>query len=137
MADLNQEDVERFSARYEVSGCDAFLATEIEALGSNYQANGYTTMSQARELGRALELGPGRRLVDVGAGCGWPGLYLAKTLGCEVISIDVVDEGTAASRDRAIADGIAARSWSIQASAVSLPLRSRSADAVVHSDVMC
>lgn len=135
--DLIQEDIERFSARYEVSGNDAFLAAEMDALGSDYQANGYTTMAQAVALGRALDLGPGRRLLDVGAGCGWPGLHLAKTLGCEVISVDVVGEGTIASRDGAIIDGLAGRSWSIQASATSLPLRPRSVDAVVHSDVMC
>ena len=135
--DLILDDIARFSARYEVSGSDAFLAAEMDALGSDYQANGYTTMAQAMALGRVLDLEPGQRLVDVGAGCGWPGLHLAKTFGCHVISVDVVHEGTAASRDRAIIDGIAGRSWSIQASATSLPLRPRSVDAVVHSDVMC
>ena len=113
------------------------LAAELEALGTDYQANGYTTRSQADELGRQLAVGPGQVLLDIGAGCGWPGLYLAGTSGCGVISVDPVAEGIAATRKRAAADGLADRSAQILGSATELPLHSRSIDAVVHTDVLC
>jgi len=123
--------------RYGLSGVDALVAAEMEALGSDYQANGYTTRKQADELGRVLELGPGRVVLDIGAGCGWPGLYLARKYGCTVISLDPVVEGGTVARARALTDGFETRAWAVQAVAQHLPIRPRTVDAVVHSDVLC
>lgn len=134
---MANEDVERFRERYATSCEAALLAAEFEALGTDYQANGYTTMAQAGEIGRDLDLGHGQRLLDIGAGCGWPGLYLAATHGCSVISLDPVLEGADVARRRAAADGIADRSQQLCASADALPLRSKSCDAIVQTDVLC
>ena len=131
------DDVERFAERYAVSGADPIVAAETEALGSDYRANGYTTMEQADELGDLLGLGPGQLLLDVGAGCGWPGLYLATRHGCAVVSMDPVAEGIAVAEDRSRRDAIAERSWTVVADAVHIPLDSRSVDAVVHTDLLC
>jgi SAM-dependent methyltransferase len=133
----HDEEFERFGERYARSGVDAIVAVEMEALGSDYQANGYTTRDQADELGRVLELDPGRVLLDIGAGCGWPGLYLAQKHRCAVISLDPVAEGVAVARTRALADGCETRAWAVQGAAEHLPIRPRSVDAVVHSDVLC
>ena len=131
------DDVERFAERYAVSGADPILAVEAETLGSDYRANGYTTVEQADELGELLELGPGRVLLDVGAGCGWPGLYLAKRLGCSVMTMDPVAEGIAVAKARTESDSTADRGWVAVADAIDLPLRRRSVDAVVHTDLLC
>jgi len=134
---MSDEDLDRFRERYSTSGHAAIMAVELEALGSDYQANGYTTMTQADEIGRALRLERGLRLLDVGSGCGWPGLHLAKEHGCDVISLDPVLEGVGVARDRAARDGLAGRSWQLGGSADALPLRSKSCDAIVHTDVLC
>ena len=130
-------DEERFAERYAASGAAAVIETELEALGSDYQANGYTTRDQADELGRLLALGSDTVLLDIGAGCGWPGLYLAGESGCRVVSADPVAEGVDTARRRALADGLSGRSAQILTSATHLPLRPRSIDAVVHTDVLC
>ena len=127
----------RFKQRFAVSGLDVSLAIEAEALGTNYQANGYATIAQVDELGSLLGLGPGMTLLDLGAGCGWPGLYLALELGCSVISTDALAEGATSARRRAIADGIDKRAWPMVVDARQLPLRNASVDAVVHTDMMC
>lgn len=116
---------------------EAFLAAEMAALGTDYQATGYTTRAQVDEMGEDLALGPGQLLSDIGSGCGFPGLYLAKRHGCAVVSVDLVTEGVRAARHRGISDGLSERSWAIQASAESIPLLSGSVDAVVHADVSC
>ncbi len=131
------DDTERFRERYAISGAAALLAAETAALGSDYQANGYTTVAQADELGRVLELRPGQVLVDVGAGCGWPGLYLSDQDGCAVISVDPVVEGCFVARRRALTDGLTERAWTLRGNAIALPLRSGSVDVVVHSDLLC
>lgn len=137
MSPTRHEETERFGERYALSGVDAIVAAEKEALGSDYQANGYTTRKQADELGRHLELGPGRVLLDIGAGCGWPGLYLARKHQCAVISLDPVAEGGAVAGARVLTDRLQTRAWAVRAAAQHLPIRPRSVDAVVHSDVLC
>ena len=112
------------------------LAAEVEVLGSDYQANGYTTMAQADLLGDVLDLKPGQRLLDLGAGCGWPGLYLASRHGCDVLSIDPVADGMGVAHRRAMADGLADRAAAIVGEGLHPPLRSRSVDAVIHTDVL-
>jgi len=137
MSSTGGDESESFGERYALSGVDVVMGAEFEALGSNYQANGYTTRKQADELGRILELGPGGVLLDIGAGCGWPGLYLARKYSCAVISLDPVVEGGIVARARALTDGLQTRAWPVRAIAQRLPIRPRSVDAIVHSDVLC
>ena len=113
------------------------IEAELEALGSDYRANGYTTGAQADDLGRRLGLRAGDRLLDIGAGCGWPGLYLARTTGCRVVSIDPVGEAATATAERAGVDELTARHQPVVGSGEHLPFRSGRFDAVLHTDVTC
>jgi ubiquinone/menaquinone biosynthesis C-methylase UbiE len=133
----SQADLERFQKRYTVSGASPILEAELDALGSDYQASGYGTREQVDVMGDLLGLGPSDVLLDLGSGCGWPGLYLATTTGCAVLSIDPVAAGICTARDRAHADRIDDRSWGVIGRGVDLPVRSGSIDAVTHVDVMC
>lgn len=137
VAAFAKDDPDRFAKRYGLTGTAAEMATEFETLGSDYKANGYTTMQQADLLGDLLELQPGKLLVDLGAGCGWPGLHMANTAGCAVISIDPVTEGCATARERMTSDGLASPSAAIRGDARLIPIRPASVDAVVHTDLLC
>ena len=128
---------ETLGGRYAASGDFALVAAELEALGSDYQANGYTTVAQADELGRLLALSKGQVLLDIGSGCGWPGLYLAARHGCAIVSADPIDEGCCTAGRRAIFDGLTDRSLAVRAEGATLPIRPGSVDAVVQSDVLC
>ena len=131
------DEAQRFAQRYTISGSPALLDAEMEVLGSNYEANGYTTRTQAELLGERLGLTAEDRLLDLGAGCGWPGLYLAKLHGCAVVSVDPVGEGLPVAVRRARLDGLAHRQASVRANGDSLPFKAGSFDAVVHTDVVC
>ena len=130
-------DPDRFDARYHVTGDAVFVAIERAVLGVEYQATGYTTRSEADELGRRLGLGPGSRLLDVGSGCGYPGLYLAARTGCSVVTVDPVATGAAVCRARSRRDGLTDRHLAVIARGQALPVRAASFDAVVHVDVTC
>jgi ubiquinone/menaquinone biosynthesis C-methylase UbiE len=106
------------------------------ALGSDFGADGYTTRREADEMGRLLDLSPGDRLLDVGAGQGWPGLYLAGKAGCSVVFSDVPIEALQVGMRRAQRRGIAPAT-PIVSDGARLALRSASFHAVVHSDVLC
>lgn len=133
------EDVQaaRFGARYRVTGDAVFLEIERAVLGVDYQATGYTTRSEADDLGRQLALGPTSRLLDLGSGCGFPGLYLATRTGCSVVTVDPIATGTSTALARARRDGLAHRHLAVVARGQALPVASASFDAVVHVDVTC
>ena len=94
-------------------------------------------MTQADTLGRELGLSAGDRLLDLGLGRGWPGLYLAARTGCAVVLTDLPLEGLLVAADRAISKGLAARTGVVAAAASGLPFRANSFDVVIHTDVLC
>jgi cyclopropane fatty-acyl-phospholipid synthase-like methyltransferase len=131
------EVVERFTDRYRRGCAEPVLAMEHEVLGSDYGSTGYTTRAQADDLATHLRLRPDDRLADIGAGAGWPGLYLAATTGCRVIATDLPLAGLRRARDRARVDGLGTRAACVVATGARQPLRRGSFEAVVHTDVMC
>ena len=77
------------------------------------------------------------RLLDIGAGAGWPGLYLAKTSGCDIALTDLPLSGLQTAAKRAVTDQIAGICWTAAADGAALPFRDASFDAISHSDVLC
>jgi len=128
---------ERFRQAYSAPRNPALREVVREVLGTDFGVAGTTTRAEADRLGRLLDLGPGKRLLDVGSGRGWPGLYLARETGCEVVSADVPFEGLGTGMRRAGREGLAGRACFVAASGDALPLRSASFDAVVHTEVLC
>ncbi len=132
-----RETVERFAERYRVAPAAVSRRVELAVIGGDWGANGYTTMAQADLLARELGLRPRVRLLDLGAGRGWPGLYLAATAGCQVVLADAPIEGLLAAAARAQRERLTARAASVAASARHLPFASAAFDAIVHTDVLC
>jgi 2-polyprenyl-3-methyl-5-hydroxy-6-metoxy-1,4-benzoquinol methylase len=110
---------------------------EQRVIGGDWGANGFTTMTQADTLASGLGLSSGDRLLDLGSGRGWPGLYLAARTGCRVVLADLPLEGLRVAADRAAEEGLAARTAVVAAAASGLPFRAGSFDAVIHADVLC
>ena len=128
---------QRFTGRYRENRTAVVEQIERAVIGGDWGANGYTTIGQADRLADALQLGPGDRLLDLGAGRGWPGLYLALGTGCRVVLTDVPPEGLRLAVLRAGAEHVAGRVAAVASTARSLPFRAGSFDAVVHTDVLC
>jgi len=49
----------------------------------------------------ALNLGPGRLLLDLACGQGGPGLWLAERTGCDLVGVDFSEAGLRVARERA------------------------------------
>lgn len=128
---------DRFADRYREERVEIVRAIERRVIGGDWGANGYTTIDQADDLANRLHLSRGDLLLDVGAGRGWPGLYLAATTGCSVVLADVPLEGLAVAAARLLVEHLEETVWSVNASARGLPFRAAHIDAIVHTDVLC
>lgn len=108
---------------------------EREVIGEAWAANGFTTVEEAEEQRRRLDLRTGSRLLDLGSGCGWPGLFLARESGCEVAVTDLPTQGLEVAIRRAEAEGLKTLG-AVASSARQLPFAESSFDAIVHT-VIC
>jgi 2-polyprenyl-3-methyl-5-hydroxy-6-metoxy-1,4-benzoquinol methylase len=126
-----------FQQRYGVAASPVAVEIEWRVIGGDWGANGYTTIAQADQLAAGLQLSAAHRLLDIGTGRGWPGLYLAARSGCQVVLADLPLEGLRVASARAKAEGLADRSSVVVAAASGLPFRAGSFDAIIHTDVLC
>ncbi len=129
--------ISRFSDRYKVARSQVLLEIERAVCGCDYGATSWTTRGEARNVVEMLGLRPGQRLLEVGAGAGWPGLYLAKEIGCDVALIDLPLSGLRVAKERAAVDRLAGACWVAVADGAALPFRGGFFDAAIHSDVLC
>jgi SAM-dependent methyltransferase len=129
--------MQRFADRYKVAGSELIRQIERASCGCDYGATSWTTREEALRVAQLLELGPGKRLLDIGAGSGWPGLYFARETGCDLALADLPLEGLRLAAERARDDRLAGACWFVVADAAALPFRDGQFDAVSHSDVLC
>ena len=127
---------EHFSAVYDRPQTEADLAVERQVFDANEGICGYTTVAQADALSARLALGPGMRLLDIGAGRGWPGLHLARISGCQTVLIDLPLPALREGIQRAHRHRLQERSTFLTASGTHPPFRAKAFDAIVHTDVL-
>jgi len=129
--------LDRFARRYELGQSEVMLAIERSVCGCAYGATSWTTVAEVQTIIQMLDLHPQARLLEVGAGSGWPGLHLAAEIGCDITLTDLPIAGLRIALRRARTDRIAGACWGSVADAARLPFRDGAFDAVVHSDVLC
>ena len=132
-----QDATAHFRERYGRPSGEPLRQLERLVLGVDFGGNGYTTVGQARLLAERLDLGPASWLLDIGAGRGWPGLYLAQATGCRVVVTDLPHGAMQRARERAREEALSERTAVVVASARRLPFRYETFDAIVHTDVLC
>ena len=126
---------QRFDEFYLRSQSPVLLS--IERMVCGYGGNSWTTRDEADRIGAMLGLRSGRRLLDLGADAGWPGLYLAQQSGCDVVLLDLPITGLRIASERAAIDRIASASFGAVADAATLPFAASTFDALSHSDLLC
>lgn len=132
-----QELIEHFADEYRRAQSQVILDLERAVCGCDYGGTSWTTRGEAEQMGRLLELGEGRKLLEIGAGSGWPALYLAGQSGCDATLADLPLEALRIGADRVTSEPIDGAISLAVADGASLPFRTDLFDAVSHSDVLC
>lgn len=137
---MNRRERDRrfYEEKYARLRSEAARKVERDVLGSDVGLSGYTTIEQAEALRRHLSPERDGRLLDLGAGRGWPGTYLARATGCRLVSTDIPRVALQGARSRYARHGLRQGSAAAIASDGRwLPFRPGSFDAVSHADVFC
>ncbi len=129
--------IKRFEDVHERSQAPVMLAIERRVCGCDYGGDSWTTRHEADNFIASLELRKGVRLLDLGAGTGWPGLYMATHSGCDVTLVDLPLNGLKLASERARLDGISDRISVAVGDAADLSFRDGCFDAISHSDLLC
>ena len=127
----------RFAKDAEFARSVALRDLERSVCGCDYASTSWTTRQEAERVAQLLELRPTVKLLDVGAGIGWPGLYLAQITGCDLVLVDLPLAVLQIALERATADNLSERCGVVAADAAALPFKDASFDALSHSDVLC
>ena len=131
-----REIANRFAHRYATMDTEVHALVQREVFGSEAWVRGYTTPAQADLLAERLGLRPGVRLLDVGAGQGWPSLYLAKKTGCDSVLTDVPEPALRNALARAGRERLGDHCSFVLASGTRLPFAPHTFDAVIHTDAL-
>ena len=91
----------RLEQQYRDRTSEVFLEIEHEALGCNYGGTSWTARGEAERMAELLPLRSGIRALEIGAGSGWPGIFLSRRSGCAVTLLDLPREGLRIARRRA------------------------------------
>ena len=126
-----------FERDYEIALVSLMREIEHRVRGSDYGATSWTTREQAEQAAARLGLGRGRRLLELGAGSGWPALFLATLSGCDVVLTDPPLSGLRVARERAARDGLDGRCSALVADGAALPFADHSFERIHHADVLC
>ena len=129
--------IEDFGTQYQCYQSPVWQMIERRACGCDYGGTSWTTRAEADRICRLLGLHAGQRLLEVGAGSGWPGLYLARRTDCDVALTDLPFEGLRIAAKRIVAEGLKGAYWITVADGVALPFGDESFNAISHSDVLC
>jgi len=126
-----------FTRNYACSALPAVKALERDVLGCDYGGTSWTTREEARHIMSSLELHSGSRLLEVGSGSGWPGLYLCAETGCDVTLLDMPLIALEQAKERASQDDMLGQVSVVNGNGTSLPFADAAFNRLSHSDVLC
>ncbi len=128
---------EHFGEEYRLGQTPVMREIERAVCGCDYGGTSWTTRAEAERIAGLLGLRPGRRLLEVGAGSGWPALFLVRTSGCAATLVDIPLEAIRIAEERARDEQLGHLCSVAVADGAALPFRINSFDAISHSDVLC
>ena len=109
-----EKQTARLNEEFRDAQLPVLQAISNQVCGCCYVGNSWTTRSEANMMIEHLCLTASHHLLDIGAGAGWPGLYLALQTGCAVTLLDLPEIGLRLAEARPEADGMTSQLSALQ-----------------------
>ena len=110
----------------------------IATYGEDFGQTSWATTEESHEIPRRLHVTPQSRVLEVGCGSGRYALYVAGSLGCQVLGLDINAAGIANCKQLADQQHLSAKvQFECCDVSAGLPAESNSFDAVFSTDVLC
>jgi ubiquinone/menaquinone biosynthesis C-methylase UbiE len=130
--------VELYDSAYANYASQVYREVRTETYGEDLGQTSWVTTEESREIPRRLGLKSDSSALEVGCGSGGFALYVAETVGCRVVGLDINAPGVQNANQLAAARGLANRVRFEQCDASKrLPFKDKAFDAVFSNDVLC
>ena len=128
-------EVELYDGHYGHLATDPQIAVRRRTYDEDLGQASWLTAAEAREFFRLLQLGPGRRALEVACGSGGVTCRMAVESGAACVGVDINPHGIEAARAAAATQGLADRvSFQVADAGRQLPFPERSFDALFCND---
>jgi SAM-dependent methyltransferase len=128
-------EVDLYDGHYSNLDTHPHVAVRRQTYDEDLGQASWITAAEAREMFRALELGPGRSALEVACGSGGVTCRMAAETGAQCVGIDINPQGIEAGARRALEQGLTPRvSFQVADAARRLPFPDDSFDAVFCND---
>ena len=81
--------VDLYNSAYANYGSDIYRQVRMETYGEDFGQTSWVATEESMEIPQLLDLKPISSALEVGCGSGAYALYLAETVGCSLVSLDV------------------------------------------------
>jgi SAM-dependent methyltransferase/uncharacterized damage-inducible protein DinB len=129
------KDVDLYDGHYGQLDADPLIAVRRETYDEDLGQASWITLAEAREFFRALDIGPGRNVLEVACGSGGVLCRMVSETGATCVGVDINAAGIEAAGRRAHALGLASEvSFQVADAGRRLPFPDASFDAVFCND---
>jgi SAM-dependent methyltransferase len=117
---------------------DPYRQVRIETYGQDFGQTSWVTTEESLEIPQLLGLGPDSSVLEIGCGSGGYALYLAETLGCQIVGLDINEPGIRSAKELARTKALDSRARFEQCDvSKTLPFGDETFDAAFSNDVLC
>jgi len=128
--------VDLYNHAYGSFADEIYRAIRVETYGVDLGQTSWVNTRESDEIPRLLNLTSSSSVLEIGSGSGAYALYLARTLGCSLIGVDINELGIQNANRLAEQSGLAVRFQQCDASRP-LPFPDAQFDSVFSNDVIC
>src|SRR6185312_12734087 len=110
----------------------------IESYGEDFGQTSWATTEESHAIPRMLRLNPENWVLEIGCGSGRYAMYLAESVGCRVLGLDINAAGIQNCKRLAETQNLSAQvQFECCDVSAGLPAEANSFDAVFSTDVLC
>ena len=136
------EEAERvfdlYNNAYGNHASDPYRNVRIETYGQDFGQTSWVTTEESLKIPQLLDMGPDSSVLEIGCGSGGYALYLAETLGCQIVGVDINEPGIRSAKELAQTRTLGSRARFEQCDvSKKLPFADATFDAAFSNDVLC